>query len=155
MNLLNAYLLQVKDFIRLYLSQSQIHWITPRLISKCQLWLKYHSMLILHFSTGRQIFYVGGLISMEFTGTKACVGAVSLLQVSWNQMETCIASCCLWAVAIFVVPQCRILVAVQYMSTELFSTDNLHLLDCTVTWSLFLQTDTDWICWLAADACVT
>ena len=29
-------------------------------------------------------------------------------------------------------------------------TDNLHLLDCSVTCSLLTRTDTDWTCWLAA-----
>ena len=40
--------------------------------------------------------------------------------------------------------------AVQYMSTQLFdffsfffATDNLHLLDCSVTWSLLTLTDAD------------
>ena len=35
----------------------------------------------------------------------------------------------------------------QYMSTQLFAfvfaTDSLHLLDCTVTWSLLTRTDAD------------
>ena len=30
--------------------------------------------------------------------------------------------------------------------------DNLHLLDCSVTWSLLTQTDADWTCWVAANA---
>ena len=30
--------------------------------------------------------------------------------------------------------------------------DNLHLLDCTVTWSKLTRNDKDWTCWLAADA---
>ena len=50
-------------------------------------------------------------------------------------------------IKISVVTQCRILVAVQYMNTQLFafffSTDNLHLLDCSVTWSLLTQTGAD------------
>ena len=33
-----------------------------------------------------------------------------------------------------------------------FLTDNLLLLYCSVTWSLLTQTDTDWTCWLKADA---
>ena len=40
----------------------------------------------------------------------------------------------------------RILVPVKYMNTwlfDFFSTDNLHLLDCSVTWSLLTLTDTD------------
>ena len=48
---------------------------------------------------------------------------------------------------IFVVSQRRILVAVQYMNTQLlvfcWLTDNLHLLDCSVTWSLLTLTDAD------------
>ena len=43
-------------------------------------------------------------------------------------------------IKISVVSQCRILVTVQYMNTQLvalfFPTDNLHLLDCSVTWSV-------------------
>ena len=35
-----------------------------------------------------------------------------------------------------------------------FLTDNLLLLYCSVTWSLLTQTDTDWTCWLKADALV-
>ena len=48
------------------------------------------------------------------------------------------------------------LVVVQYMNTQLlaffFSTGNLDLLDCSVTWSLLTRTDADWTCWLTADA---
>ena len=32
------------------------------------------------------------------------------------------------------------------------SCDKLHLLDCSVTWSLLTRTDADWTCWLTADA---
>ena len=52
-------------------------------------------------------------------------------------------------IKISVVSQCRILMAVQYMNMQLFvffSTDNLHLLDCSqcsVTWSLLTLTDAD------------
>ena len=47
-------------------------------------------------------------------------------------------------IKISVVSQCRILVALQYMKTQLFFfTDNLNLLDCSVTWSLLTWTDTD------------
>ena len=46
-------------------------------------------MLILHFSTGRQMYFVGGLVFYgDSMGTKASV------------TETCIASCCLLVVAI-------------------------------------------------------
>ena len=45
-----------------------------------------------------------------------------------------------------VVSQCRILVAVQYMNTQLFTfffrLPKLHLLDCSKTWSLLTLTDT-------------
>ena len=54
----------------------------------------------MHFATGRQITYAGGLISYTFsTGTKACVSTVLLLQILLIQMKTCIASHCLWTVA--------------------------------------------------------
>ena len=44
------------------------------------------------------------------------------------------------------------------MNTQLFAvflpTDNLHLLDCAVTWSLLMRwrNNTDWTCWLTVDA---
>ena len=51
----------------------------------------------MHFPTGRQISYTGGLIFYAFsTGTKACV----TVQILLIQMKTCIASLGLWAVAI-------------------------------------------------------
>ena len=63
--------------------------------------IKIYPTLILHFSTGRQIFYVRGLIFYPFsTGTKACVTASDLIQISLIQMKTCIASRGFWAVAI-------------------------------------------------------
>ena len=49
-------------------------------------------------------------------------------------------------IKISVVSQCRILMPVQYVNTQLFAfflSDNLHLLKCTVTWSLLTQTDID------------
>ena len=55
------------------------------------------SLHLLYFLTGRQIFYVGGLIFYAFSTGKR---PVSLLQISLIQMKTWIASCCLWAVAI-------------------------------------------------------
>ena len=71
---------------------------------------------------------------------------LSRQQISLIWMAICIASCCLWAV----LSQCRILMPAQYMNTQLFTfffwTDNLHLFDCTVTWSLLTWTDTDWTC---------
>ena len=43
-------------------------------------------------------------------------------------------------IKISVVSQCRFVLAAQYLNTQLFAffllTDNLHLLDCSVTWSL-------------------
>ena len=33
-----------------------------------------------------------------------------------------------------------------------FSTDNLNLVDCSVTWSQLTWTDADWTCWLTADS---
>ena len=41
-----------------------------------------------------------------------------------------------------------------YINTAVLvlSIDNLHLLDCSVTWSLLTLTDVDWFCWLTADA---
>ena len=112
-------------------------------------WLNWYPTLLSHFATGRQISYAGGLISYTFfTGTKpeACVTAADLIV----RMKTCFASLGLWAVAILV--HCRNLVAVQYINTQPLAffvdwlTDNLHLLDCSVTWSLLTRTDTDWTC---------
>ena len=55
-------------------------------------------------------------------------------------------------IKISVVSWCRILVAVQYMHSCLrfYSTDNLHLLNSSVTWLLLTRTDADWTCWLTA-----
>ena len=84
---------------------------------------------------------------------------MSLLEISVIQMENCIASRCLWAVAILnlrsvsALSQCRILsISTHSCSGFFLPTDNLHLLDCLVTWSLLSQTDTDWTCWLTVDA---
>ena len=42
-------------------------------------------MLLLHFSTGRQIFYIDGVIFHAFsTGTKACVTAAGLIDLDEN-----------------------------------------------------------------------
>ena len=113
----------------------------------------------MHFSTGRQIFYIGDLIFYgDYTGTKAFVTAADLIEGDGNLhcFMPPLSSC---EIKISVVSQCRILVAVQYMNTQEFafccSTDNLHLLDCSVSWSLLTQTDADWTCWLIADARVT
>ena len=82
-------------------------------------WLKSYPTLILHFSTVWQIFYVGG---------------------------TCIASRCLWAVAIlkslFVsVQDSRGCTTYEHTAVRVFFlTDNLQLLHCPVTWSRLTQT---------------
>ena len=70
----------------------------------------------MHFSPGRQIFYIGGLNS---TGTKACVTAADLsgLDENLHSFTRALSSC---YIKISVVSQCRILVAVQYMHTHLF-----------------------------------
>ena len=61
------------------------------------LMIKINPVLLLHFSTGRQIFYSGGLIFYVFsTGKKACVTAADLI----DSDENSIASQCLWAVVI-------------------------------------------------------
>ena len=79
------------------------------------------------------MFYVVGLNFYAFsTGTKACVTAADLIDSDENlHCFTLPLSSC--NIKISVVSQCRILVAVQYMNTQLFafflSTDNLHLLD--------------------------
>ena len=52
-------------------------------------------------------------------------------------------------IEISVVSQCRILMTVN-MNTAVcifFSTNNLHLLDFSVTWSLLMLTDADWTCY--------
>ena len=61
-------------------------------------------------------------------------------------------------VKISVVSQCRILVAQcsvnEHTAVHIFvstQADNLHLLDCSVTWSLLTLADKDWTCWLTAD----
>ena len=55
-------------------------------------WSKQCPTLKLHFSTGRQIFCVGGLIFYAFsTGTKS----VLLLQISLSWMKTCFTLLCL------------------------------------------------------------
>ena len=54
--------------------------------------IKINPVLLLHFSTGRQIFYSGGLIFYVFsTGKKACVTAADLI----DSDENSIASQCL------------------------------------------------------------
>ena len=81
-----------------------------------------------------------------FNGNKACITAADLIDSNGNLhcFTRPLSSC---DIKISVVSQCRILVAVQYMNTQLFAfflpTDNLHLLDCAVTWSLLTRTDTD------------
>ena len=111
---------------------------------------------MLHFSTGRQTFYVGYLKFYAFlTGTKACIIAADLIDSDENlHCFTRLLSSC--NIKISIVSQCRILVAVQYMNTLLFafflSTDKLLPLDCSMTWSLLTQTDADWTCWLTVDA---
>ena len=68
-----------------------------------------------------------------FKGNKACITAADLIDLdeNLNCFTLPLSSC---DIKIPVVSQCGILVAVQYMNTQLFafflSTDNLHLLDC-------------------------
>ena len=86
---------------------------------------------------------------------------VSLLQISLIWMKIWIASHCLWAVAVLKSLLCLSAGPLQdssgcsiYEHTAVaffLPTDNLHLLDCTVTWSLLTLTDTDWTCWLTVD----
>ena len=79
-------------------------------------------------------------------GTKVCVTAADLIDLDGNIhcFMLPLSSC---YIKLSVVSQCRTLVAVQYMNTQLFtffvSTDNLHLLDCSVTWSLLMLTDAE------------
>ena len=78
----------------------------------------------------RQIFYIGGLIFyINSTGTKACVTAADLIDSDENLhcFTRPLSSC---DIKISVVSQCRILVAVQYMKTQLF-TFFLRLTTCT------------------------
>ena len=75
----------------------------------------------MHFSTGRQKFYIGGLIFyVNCMGTKACVTAADLSDSDENLhcFTRPMSSC---DIKISVVSQCRILVAVQYMNTQLFA----------------------------------
>ena len=74
----------------------------------------------MHFSTGRKIFYKGGLIFyVNSTGTKAFVTTADLSDSDGNLhcFRMPLSSC---DIKISVVSQCRILVAVQYMDTQLF-----------------------------------
>ena len=82
----------------------------------------------------------------DFMVTKACATAANLIDSDGN------LHCFMWTLSsydieISVVSQGRILVAVQYMNTQLFvfsfSTDILHLLDCSLTWSPLTLTDAD------------
>ena len=87
---------------------------------------------------------------------------VSLLQILLTQMKTCIASCGLWAVAILKSLLCLSAGPLQdstgfsiYEDTAVcffFPTVYLHLLDCSVTWSLLTLTDADWTCWFTVDS---
>ena len=64
-------------------------------------------MLLLHFATGRQISYRGGVISYTFsTGTKACVTAADLIDSDENLhcFTRPLSSC---YIKISVVSQCR------------------------------------------------
>ena len=64
-------------------------------------------MLLLHLATGRQISYIGGLISCTFsTGTKACVTAADLIDSDENLhcFTRPLSSC---NIKISVVSQCR------------------------------------------------
>ena len=116
----------------------------------------------MHFATGRQISSTGGLVFFVFsTGTKACVTAADLIDSdeSLHCFTRPMSSC---DIKISVVSQCRSTVEFSWLFniwTHHFSrfflpSDNLHLLDCAVTWSQLTWTDTDWTCWLAADALV-
>ena len=94
-------------------------WINSKLhVQTC---LKWYPTLILHFSTGRQILYAGNLKFYAYsTGRKACVIAADLIDSDRN------LHCCIWLLSscyikISVVYQCRILVAVQYVNTQLFA----------------------------------
>ena len=81
---------------------------------------------MLHFSIGRQIFDVGGQIFCAYStgtksssSTKACVTAADLIDLDGNLhcFMLPLSSC---DIKISVVSWCRILVAVQYMNTQLF-----------------------------------
>ena len=105
---------------------------------------------MLHFSIGRQIFDVGGQIFCAYStgtksssSTKACVTAADLIDLDGNLhcFMLPLSSC---DIKISVVSWCRILVAVQYMNTQLFvfffSTE---ICTCwtAVTWLLLTLTD--------------
>ena len=114
----------------------------------------------MHFSTGRQIFYVSGRIFYAFlTGTKACVTAADLVGSDENlHCFTLPLSSC--DIKISVVSQCRSTAGFSWLF-KLWTHSCLRFLltdwqlasaDCTVTWSLLTWNDTDWTCWLVADA---
>ena len=106
----------------------------------------------MHFSTGRQIFYIGDLIFYgDYTGTKAFVTAADLIEGDGNLhcFMPPLSSC---EIKISVVSQCRILVAVQYMNTQVL-TFCFRLTACTCWtaqwlghyWRWLMQTElADW-----------
>ena len=126
----------------------------------CNHWMiKIISYVVIAFATGRQISYIDGPIFYSFsTGKRACVTAADL--IDWDEKLHCfpqqMSSCdikfllCFSAGALQESRGCSL-----YERTAvgvLLQTDNLHLLDCAVTWSLLTRTDTDWTCWLTVDS---
>ena len=84
-------------------------------------WLKQYPTLMLHFSAGRQIFYGGGWIFYGYsTGTKARGTAADLID-SDEKLHSFTRPWSICDIKISVVSQCRILVAVQFMNTQLFA----------------------------------
>ena len=78
-------------------------------------------MLILYFSTGWQIFYVGdGLIFYWDSTTKACVTAADPIDSDGN-MHSFMRTMSCRDIKISFVSQCRIFLVVQYMKTQLFT----------------------------------
>ena len=118
--------------------------------------IKIISYAFIAFFTGRQTFCIRvSNIFLDSTWTKACDTAVDLIDLAGN-MHSFMLPLSRRYIKTSVVSQCRVLVPVQYMNTQLFTffwTDNsdLHLLHCSVTWSLLTLTDVDWTYWLAVD----
>ena len=78
---------------------------------------------------------------------------LALLHAAFEQLRY-LNLCC-----VLVQVHCRNLVAFQSLNISTHSlsrffkmTDNLHLLDCSVTWSLLTRIDTGWTCWRTVDA---
>ena len=115
------------------------HTHTPIRFQRLKLLLQLMIKIIIYidiaFSTGRQIFYIGGLLFyINSTETKACVTAADLID-SGENLHCFTLPLSSYYIKISVVSQCRIIVAVQYMNTQLFAFILLPTFSCcTAQW---------------------